>query len=146
MLELEHVTPILNVSSVPESMAWFESLGWTRSFAWNQSGMIENAADRDEDGEADYAGIISGRVELFLCLDAQGSRCKRPINETAPDSPGVWMTWWLATPQEVEDLYGRVQALGLPVVMPLMTQPWNAVEFRIRHPDGHTFRVSAFME
>jgi hypothetical protein len=74
MFELEHVTPVLNVSSVPESMAWFESLGWKRSFSWNQAGMIEDAGDRDGDGEADYGGVVSGRVTLFLCQNAQGSR------------------------------------------------------------------------
>jgi hypothetical protein len=28
------VTPILNVSSLSESVAWFENLGWTKGFQW----------------------------------------------------------------------------------------------------------------
>ena len=28
------VTPILNVSNILESFAWFERLGWTRGFSW----------------------------------------------------------------------------------------------------------------
>jgi hypothetical protein len=71
-MTVEHITPILNVTSVPASMAWFEKLGWKRSFAWNQVGMIPNAADRDEDGEADYGGVTSGNVEIFLCQGRSG--------------------------------------------------------------------------
>ncbi len=148
MLELEHVTPILNVHSVPKSMAWFEALGWRRSFTWNHVGMIDNAADRDEDGEADYGGVMSGCVEIFLCKDAQGSRGfvdpPKP-GQRIDDTGGVWMTWWLSSPGQVEAMYSRALVLGVPIVMPLTQQPWNATEFRIRHPDGHTFRVSAFL-
>jgi hypothetical protein len=149
MLNVEHITPILNVSSVPASMAWFEKLGWKRSFAWNQVGMIANAADRDDDGEADYGGVVSGHVEIFLCLGAQGSRGSIPagkIMSPNEDPGGVWMTWWLSTPAEVETMYSKAMQLGISIVMPLTVQPWNATEFRIRHPDGHTFRISAFLD
>jgi hypothetical protein len=44
------ITPILNVSNVPESFAWFERLGWRRGFAWNGGGMINGGADRNASG------------------------------------------------------------------------------------------------
>lgn len=144
-VELEHVTPILNVANVPASMAWFERLGWKRSFAWNQGGMIANAGDSDQDGEADYGGVISGNVEIFLCCGAQGARrsAGQPIQD---DTAGVWMTWWLASPELVERLYEKAMSSGVDIIMPVTRQPWNACEFRLRHPDGHVFRVSAFFD
>jgi hypothetical protein len=39
-MPIESVTPVLNVTSIPKSFAWFEALGWTRGFAWNEGGMI----------------------------------------------------------------------------------------------------------
>ncbi len=145
-LELEHVTPILNVRNVPESLAWFELLGWHRSFTWNEEGLIANMADRDEFGEADYGGVISGAVTIFLCLDDQGARDLSNEMDDFDQCAGVWMTWWLRTQLEVVELYARVRQLDYRVVMPLRIQPWNAVEFRVRHPDGHTFRVSAQLD
>ena len=145
-LELEQVTPILNVRSVPQSLAWFERLGWHRSFTWNEDGMIEDMADRDKYGEADYGGVISGSVQIFLCLDAQGARNATNEMDEFDQTVGVWMTWWLRTQLEVVELYARVCQLDYRIVMPLRIQPWNAVEFRIRHPDGHTFRVSALLD
>lgn len=148
MLEVEHITPILNVCSVPKSIAWFEQLGWKRSFTWNAGGTIIDAADCDEDGDADYGGVCCGRVEIFLCQDAQGAR--DAINAFDPsrtddETAGVWMTWWLETPAEVDELYTLAKSLSYSIIMPLTIQPWNAIEFRLRHPEGHTFRVSAFL-
>ena len=34
------LTPVLNVSSIADSFAWFEKLGWQRGFCWNDGGMI----------------------------------------------------------------------------------------------------------
>jgi hypothetical protein len=120
-MHVEHITPILNVSSVPESMAWFEKLGWTRSFAWNQVGMIRGAADRDDDGEADYGGVTSGNVEIFLCQGAQGALGYKSIPQTpfrADDTGGVWMTWWLASAADVEAFYSVAMGADVSVVMP----------------------------
>lgn len=145
MLEVQHITPILNVSSVTESMRWFEKLGWKRSFSWNQVGMIANAADADEDGEADYGGVTSGEVEIFLCQDDEGAK-KSDSPPSMAGNDGVWMTWWLPTVDAVERFYSQVMNVGVPIVMPITNQPWNAIEFRIKHPDGHVFRVSAFLD
>ena len=30
----EHITPILNVSGMAESFAWFEKLGWKKCWDW----------------------------------------------------------------------------------------------------------------
>jgi hypothetical protein len=31
---IERVTPILNVSNIQESFAWFEKLGWKKAWDW----------------------------------------------------------------------------------------------------------------
>ena len=56
------VTPILNVSDFAESVAWFEALGWEKAWDWGDP--------------PTFGGVCSGEVEIFLCVDGQGSRGK----------------------------------------------------------------------
>ena len=130
------VTPILNVSDVRASLAWFERLGWETSFVWDES----NGAD-----EPGFAGTRSGHAEIFLCRDGQGSRETRSANKPFDESTGgVWMSWFLERPDDVDALHTRAMALGLEVTMAPTDEPWGVREFHLRHPDGHTFRVGAF--
>jgi catechol 2,3-dioxygenase-like lactoylglutathione lyase family enzyme len=46
-MRVEHVVPILNVSDVTESQAWFGKLGWERGFEWR--GSDEGRADQRAD-------------------------------------------------------------------------------------------------
>jgi catechol 2,3-dioxygenase-like lactoylglutathione lyase family enzyme len=126
------VRPILNVSDVRGSLAWFESLGWETTFEW------------EEDGEPGFAGAGCGDAEIFLCRGGQGSRGTHapafPFDET---TGGVWMSWFLETPEEVDAIHTLCVELGLEVSMPPTDEPWGVREFDLRHPDGHTFRVGA---
>lgn len=128
------VTPILNVRNVIASIAWFESLGWTRGFTWPQ-----------DDPLPGFASVRAGHAEIFLRKDAQGPQ--GPI--TPPDNPdddrisGVWMSWWLDNPADVDALYAKALDLGLTVTYPPFDAAWGVREFNLRHPDGHTIRVSA---
>ena len=47
------VTPILNVSSFSESVAWFGKLGWTKRFQWGEP--------------PTFGAVCSGQFEIFLC-------------------------------------------------------------------------------
>lgn len=142
-MELQGLTPILNVSDVPASRAWFARLGWQRGFSWNRGGLIEGGADGNAHGPADFGSVCSGRFELFLCLDGQGPR-RDPDHPAADDErAGVWMSWWLASPAAVDALHERARAEGLEIARPPTDEPWGVREFHLRHPDGHTFRVSA---
>ncbi len=128
------ITPILRVTSLPQSFAWFESLGWKRVFSWNDSGMISNAADRDAHGE----------VEIFLCHGGQGSLgTLRPEFPGDDSTDGVWMTWWLKSWAELDAVHAVAISKQMDVSMPPRDEPWGVREFHLRHPDGHTFRVSA---
>jgi uncharacterized glyoxalase superfamily protein PhnB len=143
-MPIHNVVPILNVSSVPASFAWFEALGWKRGFSWNDGGMIASGADRNEQGDAGFGSVCSGEAEIFLCHGGQGSRgtiVPRFPGDDAID--GVWMSWWLDTLAEVDNLYATALQHKMMVTMPPTNEPWGVREFHLRHPDGHTFRVSA---
>lgn len=151
-MNLSSITPILNVSNVPASIAWFEKLGWRRCFSWNEGGMIPAAADQNEHGPAHFAGVGSGEVEIFLCKDRQGSRGTPPDLAAIARSNhcidndntgGVWLSWWLKTPAEVDAAYHLALKHNFAVVWPPTDEPWGVRECRIVHPDGHTFRISA---
>lgn len=131
-MQLESLTPILNVSDVPASLAWFEGIGWSRSFTWNGGGEIAEHGDANEHGPADFAGLELGDTMLFLCLDGQGGRGEH----------GAWMSWWLPDEAAVDAAYAVFQERGVEVLQAPRDEPWGARECLIRHPDGHTFRVS----
>lgn len=140
------VTPILNVTSVPASFAWFERLGWRRGFAWNAGGMIEGGADRNAAGEAHFGSVLSGAGQIFLCRDGQGSRGTiMPAFPGDDRTDGVWMTWWMGSPDEVNATHAAAIAHGCTVTLPPTDRPWGLREFHLRHPDGHMIRVSAGM-
>jgi Glyoxalase/Bleomycin resistance protein/Dioxygenase superfamily len=132
-LPVQNLTPVLNVSSVTDSMAWFELLGWRRGFAWP-----EGAA------EPGFGSVCSERAEIFLCRGAQGSRGTIMPRFPGDDgTDGVWMSWWMSSPAEVDALHQTALSHGMVVTHPPTDEPWAVREFHLRHPDGHTFRVSA---
>jgi uncharacterized glyoxalase superfamily protein PhnB len=146
-MSIKDVTPILNVSDVPTSIAWFESVGWKRAFCWNPSGPIAGGADRNEHGPADFAGVCTEGAQIFLCKDAQGSREKRAPDHACDDNTGaVWMSWWLESRTEVDEMYQLALKLKYEIARPPFDAPWGVREFHLRHPDGHTFRVGADLE
>lgn len=143
-MKVRKVTPILNVSDVGASISWFESLGWKRAFCWNSGGSIQHAQTSNEHGPADFAGVCSDGAEIFLCKGAQGDRPGAiPQDVCTDETGGVWMSWWMDSPAVVDEMYARATKLGYNVPMKPRDEPWAVREFHLRHPDGHTFRVSA---
>lgn len=146
-MSVQGVTPVLNVSSIEESFAWFERLGWQRGFSWNHAGMIGEglaALGAHEHGEAGFGSVCSGKAVIFLCCGAQGSRgtiMPRFPGDDATD--GVWMSWWMESPADVDALHAVAVTHGMTVTLPPTNEPWGVREFHLRHPDGHTFRVGA---
>ena len=148
------ITPILNVSNVPASLAWFEALGWKRGFTYSKSGMILHAQDRDANGEANFAGIIASHTDakgheqcsqIFLCQGGQGSRGTiMPAWPGDDQTDGVWMTWWVDSITSLEAMHAECVKHGFTITMPPTTEPWGVREFHLRHLDGHMVRVSAF--
>lgn len=143
-MNVSAITPILNVADIGASLAWFEKLGWRRCFTWNPGGMIAGAAESNAAGPATFASVGSGQVEIFLCQGAQGSRGGPTPRHTSGDDPGgVWMSWWVGTPADVEAAHALAVQHGMTITRPPTNEPWGVREFHLVHPDGHTFRVSS---
>jgi hypothetical protein len=151
------LTPILNVSDVPASIAWFERLGWTRGFTWNAGGLMADAALHNAHGPATFGSVVCGVNEagrqapqIFLCCGAQGARDSRSFAQVMAD-PGfdphddnvgaTWMSWWV---DDCDAAFDVIKRAGVDVVQPPVTEPWGVRECRVRHPDGHYFRISSF--
>jgi len=125
------VTPILNVSNMDESFAWFSKLGWRKLWDWGTP--------------PTFGAVGSGRCEIFLCLNAQGGKGRGggkqtfgPAGDSAADK-GVWMSVWV---EDVDAVHRVCLEQGLEVAWPPTDMPWCVREMHVRHPDGHVFRVS----
>ena len=130
-MEAKRLNPILNVSNIAESFAWFEKLGCRKGFEWGDP--------------PTFGSVYSGDCEIFLCQGGQGSRGKGPNKMTfGPDGDecadkGVWISIWV---DNVDAIYQRCLEQGLDVTWPPTNMPWNVRETHVRHPDGHVFRIS----
>ncbi len=131
----KHLTPILNVSDIRESFAWFEKLGWTKGWDWGDP--------------PTFGGVCSGKCEIFLCENGQGGRGRSsqkttfgPEDDSSADK-GVWMSIWV---DDVDAVYAHCQAQGIEVTMPPADEPWNVREMHVRPPGGHVFRISKGLE
>jgi uncharacterized glyoxalase superfamily protein PhnB len=143
-MAIKGLTPVLNVTDVPKSLAWFESLGWTRGFTWNEGGPIAEAADRNAHGDAHFGSVCAENAQIFLCRGGQGSRGTIMPRWPGDDlTDGVWMSWWIDSIPSLNELHEKAVALGHTVTMPPTDEPWGVREFHLRHPDGHMFRVSS---
>jgi uncharacterized glyoxalase superfamily protein PhnB len=132
-VNVKKLTPILNVSNMEESFAWFEKLGWKKLWHWGEP--------------PTFAGVGNDEVEIFLCLNGQGSRGGPMPQHTGDDNTGgVWMSWWVETPADVDAAYQLALAQGVTVTWPPTDEPWGVRECHLRHPDGHMFRVGAGTE
>src|SRR6202040_3024456 len=61
-MNAKHVTPILNVSDMAASFAWFERWGWRKLWDWRTP--------------PTFGAVGCGEVEIFLCHGTQGGRGK----------------------------------------------------------------------
>ena len=124
------LTPILNVSDMQQSFAWFEKLGWTKAWDWGTP--------------PTFGAVCSGECQIFLCLNAQGGRGKSALSATfgsdGDDAAGngVWMSIWV---DDVDAVHRLCVKEHLEVTWPPTDMPWNVREMHVRHPDGHVFRI-----
>lgn len=122
------LTPILNVSDLQQSFAWFEKLGWRKGWDWGSPPA--------------FGGVCSGRCEIFLCQGGQGGRGGSgpsfgPGSDEAAET-GVWMSVWV---EDVDAVHRRCVEQGIEVAWPPTDMPWGVREMHVRHPDGHVFRI-----
>ncbi|MHB8692010.1 MAG: VOC family protein [Solirubrobacteraceae bacterium] len=133
---VERVVPILNVSDIRESFAWFAKLGWRKGFEWSPD---------ESDAQPGFGSVEAGACEIFLCRDGQGSRGKGPNRQTfgadgdETADKGAWMSIWV---DDVDAVHQRCVDKGLDITHPPTDEPWGVRECHVRHPDGHVFRIS----
>lgn len=124
------VIPVLNVSNIQESFAWFEKLGWKKGWDWGDP--------------ATFGGVHSGHGEIFLCENGQGGRGKGSNTTTfgaggsENADKGSWISLMVG---DVDEIYRHCVAEGLDITFPPTDMPWNLREMHVRHPDGHVFRI-----
>jgi hypothetical protein len=78
------VTPILNVSDMDASFAWFAKWGWRKVWDWGAPPTFGAVESGDE-------------VGIFLCLGAQGGRGKGPNASTFQVEGDVRRPAWGST-------------------------------------------------
>jgi uncharacterized glyoxalase superfamily protein PhnB len=65
-----------------------------------------------------------------MCLNGQGSRGTIMPHFPGDDvTDGVWMSWWVESPAEVDALHASALAQGLTVTYPPTDEPWGVREF-----------------
>ena len=124
------LTPILNVSDIGQSFAWFEKLGWKKLWDWG-----------DPPG---FGAVGSGECEIFLCQGAKEAAAtaasNRPSARAAARRPtrasGCRSGWTTSTPST-----GTAWSRASTSPSPRPTCP-GASGMHLRHPDGHVFRIS----
>jgi catechol 2,3-dioxygenase-like lactoylglutathione lyase family enzyme len=122
-MNAKHLTPILNVSSLEQSFAWFEKLGWQKGWDWGDP--------------PTFGAVCSDECEIFLCRDGQGGRGRD--GGIGGDGMGAWMSVWV---DDVDAVHKRCLEEGLEVTLAPQDEPWGVREMHVRHPDGHVFRIS----
>ena len=125
------ITPILNVSDLSASFAWFEKWGWKKLWDWG--------------APPTFGAVGSGECEIFLCKGAQGGRGRGTNTTTFQQQgdeeadKGIWMSIWV---EDVDAVHSQCVDAGLEVTFRPTNMPWSVREMHLRHPDGHVFRVS----
>src|SRR6266568_1552646 len=129
-MKAKGLTPILNVSDIAASFAWFEKWDWRKCWDWGTP--------------ATFGAVGSGECEIFLCQGAQGGRGRGANTTTFQQDgdeqadKGSWMSVWV---DDVDEVHTQCVAAGLEITFPPTDMPWNVREMHLRHPDGHVFRV-----
>lgn len=118
-MNVQHVSPILNVSSLDESFTWFAKLGWRK--------------DWDFGDPPDFGAVTNGDGDIFLCKGGQGNA-------------GTWIYLRLDSPAAVDALHVLARQQQIAITEAPTDMPWNSREILIRHPDGHTLRFGAPIE
>ncbi len=106
------VTPILNVSSMAASLAYYRDvLGFKVDWEWGEP--------------TGFAGVSRDDVCLFFCEGAQGAS-------------GMWLSLFV---EDVDALYEQYREAGANIIQPPVNYSWGMREMNVEDPDGHRLRI-----
>ena len=110
----ESAIPILNVSNVPASIAYYvDRLGFRLEWDWG-----------DPPG---FACVFRDNVRIFLCQGAQGAAG----------------TWIAINVQDIDALYDAYRERGVTIRQKPTNFPWGMREMNVEDPDGHRLRMGS---
>lgn len=110
----ESAIPILNVKSVPASIAYYvDKLGFQKEWDWGSP--------------PEFACVQRDDVRIFLCHDGQGAQ-------------GMWVSVFL---QDVDALYEDYKKTGAIIRQPPTSFPWGVREMNVEDLDGHRLRMGS---
>jgi ankyrin repeat protein len=106
--------PILNVKSVPASIAYYvDKLGFRKEWDWG--------------APATFGCVSRDGVKLFLCQGGQGA-------------PGTWVSIFV---QDVDLLFDEYRRRGATIRQPPTNFPWGLREMNVEDLDGHRLRMGS---
>ena len=110
-MKFEKSNPILYSKDVKNSLKYYtEILGFDDSWEWGNP--------------TDFGGIVKDDVEIFFCLDGQGS-------------PGTWLAIIV---DDVDAYYNIIKDKGARILSKPESKEWNMREMLVQDPDGHIIR------
>jgi len=116
-MKFEKSISILFSRNIGESIKYYkEVLGFEHSWEWGDP--------------TDFGGIVKDDVELFFCLNGQGS-------------PGTWMA---IVVEDVDSYYEMIKEKGANILSPPESKEWNMREMLVQDPDGHIIRFGHRIE
>ena len=125
----KRLTPILNVSNIQQSFAWFEKLGWKKGWDWGSP--------------PTFGGVCSGECEIFLCEDGQGGRGRSALATTHGfddgDGNGVWMSIFV---DDVEAHFNNAKSAGVTIVEDLHETIYGELQYGALDLEGHHWLFS----
>lgn len=110
-MKFQKSNPILFSKDIRESLKYYtEVLGFADSWEWGEP--------------TDFGGVVKDDVEIFFCLNAQGS-------------PGTWLAIIL---DDVDAYYNIIKEKGAKIISAPESKDWNMREMLVEDPDGHILR------
>ena len=110
-MKFEKSNPILYSRDIKRSLKYYtEILGFDDSWEWGDP--------------TDFGGIVKDDVEIFFCLEAQGS-------------PGTWLAIIV---DDVDAYYNIIKGKGAKIISIPESKEWNMREMLVEDPDGHILR------
>lgn len=110
----ESAVPILNVKSVPASIAYYvDKLGFTKEWDWGSP--------------PTFACVFRDSVRIFFCQGGQGA-------------PGTWISMFV---HDVDALYEDYARSGAVIRQAPTNFPWGLREMNVEDLDGHRLRMGS---